>query len=222
MERTIGDPGEYLNNSVASRAVNIDPDMRKVRRLDSYHRKYRQLLRGWGLVGLALLAGGVTLWNFEHQTWGGGLVAFVALPVLFIAWRFRQTLQGDAYRNGLLIPGLISGLSPLTITCLADVRTSDDEDDEAVGETVTGRIVWGIKQVVIEQLTVQPERLGEQVPCVSLFGQTTEDGAVYLNFEPRPLAWGTDDQRVIVQARQAIDDDEWGLLPQLTAAYAAS
>jgi hypothetical protein len=75
---------------------------------------------------------------------------------------------------------------------------------------------------VIEQLTVQPERLGEQVPCVSLFGQTTEDGAVYLNFEPRPLAWGTDDQRVIVQARQAIDDDEWGLLPQLTAAYAAS
>jgi hypothetical protein len=216
MERTVGDPGEFLNNSVASRAVNIEPDMRKVRRLDIYHQKYSKLLRGWGLAGLVLLAIGVTLWYFQHPVWGS-LFGVLALPVLFIASRLPQTLKGDAYRNGLLIPGIISNLNPLTITCLADVRTSgDDENDEAEG------IVWGVKQVVVPQLTVHPEQLGEQVPCVSLFGETDADGEIYLNFEPRPLVWGTDDNSIIAQARQAIDDEEWELLPPLSVAYASS
>lgn len=215
MERTIGDPGEFLNNSVASRAVNIEPDMRKVRRLDIYHRNYSQLLRGWGLAGLGLLAVGVALWYFQHQIWGS-IFGVLALPVLFIASRLPQTLKGDAYRNGLLIPGIISNLNPLTITCLADVRTSDDEDDETSG------IMWGVKQVVVPELTVHSEQLGEQVPCVSLFGETDAQGEHYVNFEPRPLAWGTDDTGIIAQARQAIDDEEWLLLPQLAVAYGSS
>ena len=216
MERTVGDPGEFLNNSVASRAVNIEPDMRKVRRLDIYHQKYSKLLRGWGLAGLVLLAIGVALWYFQHQIWKS-IFGVLALPVLFIASRLPQTLKGDAYRNGLLIPGIISNLNPLTITCLADVRTSgDDEDGETEG------IMWGVKQVVVPQLTVHPEQLGEQVPCVSLFGETDADGEIYLNFEPRPLVWGTNDNSIIAQARQAIDDEEWGLLPPLSVAYASS
>ena len=119
MERTIGDPGEFLNNSLASRAVNIEPDMRKVRRLDIYHHNYRKLLFGWGLAGLVLLAIGVGLWYFQLQIWGS-IFGLLSLPVLFIASRLPQTLKGDAYRNGLLIPGIISNLNPLTITCLAD------------------------------------------------------------------------------------------------------
>lgn len=228
MERNIGDPGEFLNNSVATRAVNIDPDMRKVRRLDVYHRNYRKLLQGWGLAGLSLLTVGVGLWYVQHQIWGSLFIA-LAVPVLFIAARLPQTLKGDAYRNGLLIPGIITSLSPLTVLCLADVRTGDDEDeyeneDEAFGNesSAPGRVVWGAKQVVMERLTVQPERLGEQVPCVSLFGETDEAGDFYINFEPRPLAWGTDEARIIEQARRAIEDEEWLLLPQLAAAYAAS
>lgn len=216
MERTIGDPGEFLNNSVASRAVNIEPDMRKVRRLDIYHQNYSKLLRGWSLAGLALLAAGGGLWYFGHPIWGS-IFGVLALPVLFIASRLPQTLKGDAYRNGLLIPGIISNLNPLTITCLTDVRTGDYEDDDEPGS-----IVWGVKEVVMPQLTVHPERLGEQVPCVSLFGETDAAGEIYLNFEPRPLAWGTDDTGIITQARQAIDDEEWLLLPPLAAAYETS
>jgi hypothetical protein len=215
MERTIGDPGEFLNDSIASRAVNIEPDMRKVRRLDIYHHNYRKLLRGWGLAGLGLLAVGVGLWYLGHPIWGS-LFGVLALPVLFIASRLPQTLKGDAYRNGLLIPGIISNLNPLTITCLADVRTGDDEEDETEG------IVWGVKQVVVPQLTVHPKRLGEQVPCVSLFGETDAQGNQYTNFEPRPLAWGTDNISIINQARQAIDDEEWILLPRLATAYNSS
>ena len=211
MERTIGDPGEFLNNSVASRAVNIELDMRKVRRLDIYHLNYSKLLRGWGLAGLGLLAVGVGLWYFQHQIWGS-VFGVLALPVLFIASRLPQTLKGDAYRNGLLIPGIISNLNPLTITCLTDIRTGDDTDE----------VLWGVKEVVVPKLTVHPERLGEQVPCVSLFGETDAEGEHYTNFEPRPLAWGTDDNGIIAQARQAIDEEEWLLLPQLAVAYGSS
>ena len=211
MERTIGDPGEFLNNSMASRAVNIEPNMRKVRQLDIYHQNYSKLLRGWGLAGLGLLAVGVALWYFHHQIWGS-LFGVLALPVLFIASRLPQTLKGDAYRNGLLIPGIISNLNPLTITCLTDIRAGDDSDE----------VLWGVKEVVVPKLTVHPERLGEQVPCVSLFGETNPQGDHYTNLEPRPLAWGTDDDRIIAQARQAIDEEEWFLLPQLAVAYGSS
>jgi hypothetical protein len=224
MERQIGDSGKFLNASMATRAVNIKPDMRKVARLDTYHKSYRSLLIGWGLAGLALLAGGIVLWLLQHQVWGGFLIA-LALPVLYTASRFPQTLKGDAYRNGLLIPGIITNLTPLTLTCLTDVRT-DDEDDyqepEDVAQNARGGIVWGVRQVVIHQLSVQPERLGEQVPCVSLFGETNDEGVFYTNFEPRPLAWGTDDAHVIEQARQAIEDAEWLLLPPLALAYETS
>lgn len=229
MERQIGDPGEFLNNSFASRAVNIEPDMRKVRQLDIYHRRYRNLLRGFGLAGLVLLAGGGALWRAGHPVWGS-VLGIVALPLLYLATTFLQTLKGDAYRNGLLIPGIVSQLQPLTITCLADVRTSSDDDFEEDAEEAQGnasaaapaRVLWGVKQVVVQQLTMHSAQLGEQVPCVSLFGGEDENGAFYTAFEPRPLAWGTADARVIEQARRAIDEEEWDLLPPLTAAYAAS
>lgn len=214
MERTIGDPGEYFNDSVATRAVNIDPDMAKVRRLDIFHQSYQQLFRWLSIIGAVLLLGGIALCFNHHPVWGGLLIV-LSLPVLFLALRLPQTLKGDAYKNGLLIPGIITSLSPLTVLCVANVRAGGSDDDE------TG-IVWGAKQVIVKQLTVQPERVGEQVPCVSLFGRISADGAVYQGFEPRPLAWGTDDARIVEQARRAISDEEWLLLPHLAAAYASS
>lgn len=215
MERNVGDEGEFLNGSVATRAVNIDPDMDKVKRLDIFHSRYQWLLYYWGGIAATLLLVGGALCAFHHPVWGGILLA-LSLPVLFIALQLPQTLRGDAYRNGLLIPGIITSLEPLTITCLADVRTGAEESAEAPG------VAWGVRQVVIKQLTVQPERLGEQVPCVSLFGATSQDEAYYVAFEPRPLAWGTDSAALIEQARKAIDDDEWLLLPPLAIAYATS
>jgi hypothetical protein len=215
MERNIGDAGEFLNGSMATRAVNIDPDMGKVKRLDIFHYRYQWLLYYWGGIALVLLLAGGALCAFHHPVWGGILLV-LSLPVLFIASQLPQTLKGDAYRNGLLVPGIITGLDPLTLTCLADVRTGDDASADAPGVT------WGVRQVVIKQLTVQPERLGEQVPCVSLFGATSQDEAYYVAFEPRPLAWGTDNANIIEQARQAIEEEEWLLLPPLAAAYAKS
>jgi hypothetical protein len=215
MERNVGDPGEFLNGSVATRAVNIDPNMQKVRRLDIFHHRYQSLLYYWGGMGVALLLAGSALCAFHHLVWGGILLV-LSLPIFFIASQLPQTLRGDAYRNGLLIPGIISSLSPLTLTCLADIRTGDEASADAPG------IAWGVRQVIIKELTVQPARLGEQVPCVSLFGVTSQDEAYYTAFEPRPLAWGTDDGRLIEQARQAIEQEEWLLLPPLAAAYAQS
>ncbi|UOQ54990.1 DUF3239 domain-containing protein [Hymenobacter cellulosivorans] len=215
MERAIGDPGEFLNNSVASRAVNIEPDMRLVRRYDIYHHRYRSLLQGWGSAGLALLALGIGLCWWQHPVWGGILIV-LSLPVLFIASRLPQTLKGDAYRNGLLIPGIITNLNPLTLTCVADVRPGGEDDEEP------GTIVWGVKEVIIKELPGQAAELGMQAPCVSLFGDTDEEHRFYTNFEPRPLAWGTKEAGIIEQARRVIDDEEWLLLPVLARAYAAA
>ena len=215
MERNVGDPGEFLNGSMATRAVNIDPDMQKVRRFDIFHSRYQWLLYYWGGMGLVLVLAGIGLCVFHHPVWGGILLV-ISLPVFFIASQLPQTLRGDAYRNGLLVPGIISNLDPLTLTCLADVRTGDTASTDAPG------IAWGVRQVIIKELTVQPERLGEQVPCVSLFGATSQDEAYYTAFEPRPLAWGTDDACLLAQACQAIEEEEWLLLPPLAAAYAKS
>lgn len=220
MEKSIGDPGQFLNGSVATRAVNLEPDMQRVRRYDIYHHRYRSLLKTWGGAGLALLAVGVALCWFGHPWWGS-LPILLSLPVLFIAARLPQTLRGDAYRNGLLIPGVITNLAPLTLLCVTDIRTSSGEDDEneAAGASP---VFWGAKEVVIEQLPLHPAQVGEQVPCVSLFGGSDEEGEYYLNFEPRPLVWGTDSVNSIEQARDAIDDEEWLLLPLLARAYASA
>ncbi|RPD47019.1 DUF3239 domain-containing protein [Hymenobacter sediminis] len=219
MERSIGDPGQFLNGSVATRAVNLEPDMRRVRRYDIYHRRYRNLLKNWGAAGLALLVAGVALCWFEHPIWGSILIV-LSLPVLFIAARLPQTLKGDAYRNGLLIPGLITNITPLTMLCVTDIRTSGEEEEDETESP--GAVFWGAKEVVIEQLPLHPAQLGEQVPCVSLFGGSDDEGEYYLNFEPRPLAWGTDSISSIEQARAAIDDEEWLLLPLLARAYASA
>jgi Protein of unknown function (DUF3239) len=212
MERTIGEQGEILNQSVASRAVNIDPNMRRVRRYDIYHKRYKSLLKGWGLSGLTLLVAGLALCWFQHPVWGGVLIA-LSVPVLFIAARIPQTLKGDAYRSGLLIPGIVTNLSPLTVTCVTDARTGEYPVE-------AGEPMWGVREVLVEELPLHASQLGEQVPCVSLFGETNEEGSYYTNFEPRPLSWGTENARIIEQARQAIDNDEWLILPTLARAFA--
>jgi len=213
MERTIGEQGEILNHSVASRAVNIAPDMRRVRCYDIYHKRYQSLLKGWGLSGLALLVAGLAVCWMEHPVWGGILIA-LSVPVLFIAARIPQTLKGDAYRTGLLIPGIVTSLSPLTVTCVTDIRTGEYPVE-------AGEPMWGVREVLVEALPLHASQLGEQVPCVSLFGETDEEGSYYTNFEPRPLSWGTEDAGIIEQARQAIDNDEWLILPTLARAFAA-
>lgn len=198
MERQIGDPGEYLNESMASRAVNISPNMKKVARLDIHHREYRKYL--WlsmaTVAGLLAVAGALFYFHYMKTAFGFGCMAYA---VFLFGWRFRKMLTGDAYRNGLLVPGIITSVAPLRVSVVAEVQSGDGPNPRD--------IVWGVKQLEVPALTLHPEQLGELVPCVALFGPSND--GVYTNYEPRPLAWGTDEPAVIEAARAAIDPEEW-------------
>ncbi|SES90411.1 DUF3239 domain-containing protein [Hymenobacter actinosclerus] len=200
MERQIGAPGEFLDGSMASRAVNIRPDMRKVRQLDTFHRDYRRYLWRSMAAVAGLLAVVVVLALFGHFKTAFA-VGCITYAVFLFGWRFRKMLTGDAYRNGLLVPGIITALNPLRVTVVAEVENGDGQNPRG--------IVWGVKHLTIPALTMHPEQLGEPVPCVALFGAS--DDGIYTDYEPRPLAWGTADAAVIEAARAAIAPDEWEL-----------
>lgn len=208
MDRQIGDPGEYLNESMASRAVNIRPNMKKVARLDTHHRTYRKyLLTSMAVVaGLLAVAVAIFLLDYPKIAFGIGIMAYA---VFLFGWRFRKMLTGDAYTNGLLVPGIITSVNPLQVSVVAEVQNGDGPNPHG--------IVWGAKQVQVPALTLHPEQLGEQVPCVALFGPA--ENGIYTDYEPRPLAWGTDELAVIRTAQTTIDPEEWevaALLAQRT------
>lgn len=211
MHDRIGQPGDITHSSVATRAVNIRPDMRKVRRLDVYYRRYRTAMQVALGLGVTLAAVAVVLWRANHGIWSA-VVALPALVVLFFAFNYRQALSGDAYSSGLLVPGLLTSVEPLELVVAAEVETGGEDNPQG--------IVWGVRRVTLPQLTVHPEQVGEQVPCVVLFGSS--EAGVYTNFEPRPLAWGTDDMAVLQAAHAAIVATEWQVLAQLAALYATS
>ncbi|WP_019949462.1 DUF3239 domain-containing protein [Hymenobacter aerophilus] len=204
MEREIGEPGEFLGGSMASRAVNIQPDMQKVRRLDTYHRTYRRYL--WrsmsALAGLLVVVVGVYLLGYPKTAFA---FACLTYAVFLFGWRFRRMLTGDAYRNGLLVPGIITAVAPLRVTVVAEVEDGESQNSRG--------IVWGVKHLTVPALTMHPEQLGERVPCVALFGPGAD--GIYTDYEPRPLAWGTADPAVIEAARAAIPPEEWELTEEL-------
>ncbi|RFP63920.1 DUF3239 domain-containing protein [Hymenobacter lapidiphilus] len=200
MERQIGEPGEFLGGSMASRAANIRPDMKKVRQLDVPHRTYRKYL--WVSMGAAatLLALAVLLYSLDYTNVAmGGVV--VGLTMISVGWSFRKMLTGDAYRNGLLVPGIITGLNALQLSVVAEVQNGDGPNPRG--------IVWGVNQITVPALSMHPEQLGEQVPCVVLFGADSD--GIYIDYEPRPLSWGTNEPAVINSAHSSIDAEEWEL-----------
>jgi Protein of unknown function (DUF3239) len=206
MDRKIGDPGEFLNASMASRAVNIKPDMRKVRRLDIYHRSYRKyLFIGLGIAAGLLVIAGVLLVSDHLKS--GMLFLILAVALGLFSLRFRQMLTGDAYTNGLLVAGVVTSVSPLRLAVAAEVENGSGENPQ--------NIVWGVKQIAISDLTLHPAQLGEQVPCVALFGG--DNNGVHADFEPRPLAWGTDNPAVVQAAHAAIEPEEWAIAAHLAA-----
>lgn len=206
MDRQIGDPGEFLNASMASRAVNIKPDMRKVRRLDIYHRTYRKyMFIGLGIAAGLLAVAGLLLVSDHLKS--GMLFLILAVALGLFSLRFRQMLTGAAYTNGLLVAGVVTSVSPLRLAVAAEVENGSGENPR--------NIVWGVKHIEIPALTLHKAQLGEQVPCVALFGG--DNDGVHADFEPRPLAWGTDDPVVLQAAHAAIEPEEWTIAEQLAA-----
>lgn len=128
-EKEIGEHGRILNFSMASRAMNIDPDKAQIEKYDEYSAKGNPIQ--YLFIPLSILALGLSVYLFIHGHWVLGLLAIVlTLFLALLAYSFgNATLKKEiAYKDGLLILAIISNTSPLEIIALAPMGTREDQD----------------------------------------------------------------------------------------------
>ncbi|PSK92429.1 DUF3239 domain-containing protein [Taibaiella chishuiensis] len=183
-----------------SRLCQFKPDPGRVRKFDIYCRAYRVTYQILALISLFCIVAAVSAFTARHWIAAGIITVVTALPLslLFLYWRL---MRRKTYEKGLLIPGMIASLQPLTLIALADMRSE---------ETLYNTPQWGCKKIEPGNLPLHTLQVGEKVPCIAVFDVTDSD--LRSNFEPRPVSWATADHHNIDQAVRLIDPEEWILL----------
>ncbi len=200
MENEIGAKGMPYGLSQASRALNLCPDLARLKKYDIYLKANTKTYHILAALLLLMVSGTVLAFGTGH--WIVGIVTgIVSLVLLFLWLLYRGLIKGGAYENGLLIPGMVSSVQPLELITLADMRSD---------ETTYTTPQWGCKKIEPEALPLHTLQVGEKVPCVAMFGMAGD--GLRNNFEPRPVSWATADNQDIEQAIRAIDEEEWALL----------
>ncbi len=108
------------------------------------------------------------------------------------------------YQQGLLVSAMIAQTHPLKIVVAGCVNTNDEKPG-----------IWGAKCMTVDQLPGHELRVGEKVPCAALFSGMMPFAGIYTDILPHPLVWGTDDKRIIQEATEAIDPEEWKRLEKI-------
>ena len=201
----IGDIGKSVNLSVATRALNVTPDLKRVERYDEYPAELKkQKLKDLSLF-LLFAAPAATLVSKGFYWWSilPGLIAFWNLYWYIM---HRNASPKTVYESGLLIPAIITDIKPLQIVAMANMSTSDDDAD----------VCWGVQRFSINELPLHNIKNGERVPCVAMFGGSAF-AKVWSMFEVHPVCWATADISVLQEAIIAIneDEDEWKILETL-------
>ncbi|NDV77525.1 DUF3239 domain-containing protein [Dysgonomonas sp. 511] len=217
MENTqtkIGQEGDTMNFSYATRAMNINPDTEQIEKYDEYPTKGSPLQYTFIFLTVLILGGAIYLFVTGH--WILGIVGVLATLIFtFLSYAFNSSLRREvAYKDGLLIPAIITSVSPLEILALADVSVIE-----------TSEPIYGVRKMKVNNLPNQEIVKGEKVPCAALFGAGHK--GYRRMFEPRPICWGYSDKDLIAQATQAITedkpegnfDDEWAMLSAIEAKY---
>lgn len=200
MENKIGATGAPYGFSQASRALNLCPDLARLKKYDIYLKANQKTYNILAVLSLLTVSGTVVAFSTGH--WITGIIAAIVSVVLLFLWLlYRGLIKGGAYESGLLIPGMVSSVQPLELIALADMRSD---------ETTYTTPQWGCKKIEPEALPLHTLQVGEKVPCVAMFGMA--GNGLRNNFEPRPVSWATADNRNIEQAIRAIDEEEWALL----------
>lgn len=210
---TIGTEGKHLNFSVASRALNMEPDAARIKQYDEYPAKSNPLKYFSIILSISMLVLTVYLFYSGHWTWGilSGVASFI-LIMLSVAFN-KSILQKEiAYENGLLIPAIITSLNPLEITAMADMSSSEEQSP-----------LFGLIRMQVAALPGHELNLSEKIPCVSLFGMAVR--GYRRHFEPRPICWGFAAKELYEAAKTAIAEDvvtdtpilqnEWVLLEKV-------
>lgn len=207
--REVGEPGESMNFSQATRAANLDADRRLVNQYDQFQTKYVWLARIAYVVALGLLGASVWLWRSNHGLWAT-VVGLLGLAVGLLGYMLGQGAGSGPYENGLLVPGIVTSIEPLAIAVLANMHKAEDNNEP---------VLWGALKIDVNTLPLHARRVGEQVPCAALF--SGDKKGYWAQLEPRPLAWATANEQVIRDAITTIDQHEWQALSRLLPTLAA-
>ncbi len=212
IKKEIGDQGDILNLSAASRAMNIEPDEDQIEKFDEYEVKANPLK----YVALILTVGCLSLSVYSfytgHWIWGSFLVPITLfLGMLSFSLGKGSVTKRIAYENGLIIPAIIIELNPIKIIALADMRSSSEQE----------KVIWGCQKMTINNLPNHKIEIGERIPCVSLFGMAVR--GYRRHFEPRPISWGYKNEEFISKTIAFISKDnddllfesEWVILEKL-------
>jgi len=213
-EKKIGEKGKNLNFSVASRAMNMEPDKEQVEKYDEYPNGGNTIQYVFIFLTVALLGLSVKLFISGHWIWGI-ICALVTVFLAFLSLALGGAKKSVAYENGLLIPAIVTNTNPIEIMAIADM--SADENVEPV---------YGVKKMTVNNLPNHVVEKGEKVPCVALFGMAIK--GYRRMFEPRPVSWGFENKELITETIQAISQDpvegnfenEWEMLYEIEAKYA--
>ncbi len=211
-KKEIGDQGDILNLSAASRAMNIEPDEDQIEKFDEYEAKANPLKYVALILTIACLSSTVYSFYTGHWIWGSLLVPITLfLAMLSVSLGKGSITKRIAYENGLIIPAIIIELNPITIIALADMRSSSEQE----------KVIWGCQKMTIKNLPNHKIELGEKIPCVSLFGMAVK--GYRRHFEPRPISWGYKKEEYVSKTVDFITTDnedllfesEWAILEKL-------
>lgn len=220
----MGEAGEMVNNTFATRAANIDPDKERVKKY-TQHKWAQKPMRIARYLLWVWVAGAIALYATGHYIWGT-LVVLIAL-----LWRYLVSVAADGltesvFTDGLLMPAVITkkdfesktGKNSCDILVLANMGTG-----------MNTRAVWGLQRLKINQLPIHQIQEGERVPCVAYFNTVVKNNT-RMHFVPSPLCWATADTQVLSDAIKYIAQDtediaksgyknEWEILSALQHKY---
>ncbi len=216
-ENEIGQEGEMLNLSFATRSMNIEPDIEHMKQFDEYPSKSPLFSYLFYTLSLGLIAWAVYL--ISQGSWILGIVIFIVnIIVAFFTYSLGNSLLNKriAYESGLIIPAIIVSRNPIQLLSIANVAA--DEDIQTL---------YGARLLNVNQLPQHDIVIGEKVPCVALFGMAVK--GYRRHYEPRPIAWGFKERLFIDQAIDSISNDieliqqhpthEWDILNKIHSKY---
>lgn len=109
---------------------------------------------------------------------GGFILGLLGLVMLLAAFYVHRKPQ-RTFRDGLLIPGIVTSKDPLVLLALADMKKSEHGQE------------YAIARLDPKHLPVHPHEPGTRVPCIASFSE--ELGDRWLWFTPHPVSWGKGD-----------------------------
>ena len=198
----IGDEGNSVNLSHATRAVHITPDLKRLEKYDEYPAKVRkQKLKNlfWFMIFAAPMA---TLIS-KGYVWWSIIPGILAVWNLFWLIAYRNASPQAVYEKGLLCGAIIVGENPLQIAVMAEMQTTEDAP-----------ACWGVQRFDVKELPLHKIVKGERIPCAVMFGGMPFAG-LWSVMEPHPVCWATADVSLLEEAKQTIDENEWGMLELL-------